>query len=270
MARKTPTVGGADRTGRGEGACFERLFADLPPEAREELRRLACPFHREAGDLLFQEGMPAKGIYVLKRGRVKLVQQTPDKRKKQILRILGPGDLVGEEAFFAGGAYTAYARALEPTDYCFFPGRDFVEFLHRHPAAAFRLLERLAEEVKGYQRLLVEVAYEKGEERLARLLLDLARKAPPPGGPERGRVIDLGLTRTELAELLGLRPETTIRILHRWEAEGILDIEGPRLVLLDEEKLSAYARPAPEPEAAGGEERAEQARPRPRGPRRGS
>lgn len=262
MTRETPTVRGEGRTGSEEGACFTQIFSDLPPEAQAELREIACPFHREAGDLLFQEGLPAKGIYVIERGRVKLVQQTPDKRKKQILRILGPGDLLGEEAFFAGGTYSAYARALEPTDCCFFPGQDFVEFLYRYPAAAFRLLERLADAVKEYQRMLVEIAYEKGEERLARLLLDLAHKAAPstptPGaeaepkseesGAPRGQVIDLGLTRTELAELLGLRPETTIRILHRWQAEGILDIEGPRLILLDEEKLASYAIPPSEEE----------------------
>ena len=279
MTRETPTVGGEGRTGREEGACFTQIFSDLPPEAQAELRRIACPFHREAGDLLFQEGLPAKGIYVIERGRVKLVQQTPDKRKKQILRILGPGDLLGEEAFFAGGTYSAYARALEPTDCCFFPGQDFVEFLYRYPTAAFRLLERLADAVKEYQRMLVEIAYEKGEERLARLLLDLARKAapsasPPTSTPEaeaepesesgalRGQVIDLGLTRTELAELLGLRPETTIRILHRWQAEGILDIEGPRLILLDEEKLASYAIPPSEEEERTGMERP------PRGARR--
>lgn len=248
MTRETPTVHGEGRPGEDEGACFRQIFSDLPPEAQAELREIAFPFHREAGDLLFQEGLPAKGIYVIKQGRVKLVQQTPDKRKKQILRILGPGDLVGEEAFFAGGTYSAYARALEPTDCCFLPGRDFMEFLSRYPAAAFRLLERLADAVKEYQRMLVEIAYEKGEERLARLLLDLAHKAPPAPKPEegeeRGRVIDVGLTRTELAELLGLRPETTIRILHRWQAEGVLAIEGPRLILLDEEKLASYAIPS--------------------------
>lgn len=267
MTHETPTVNGEGRPGEDEGACFMQIFSDLPPEAQAELREIACPFHREAGDLLFQEGLPAKGIYMIKQGRVKLVQQTPDRRKKQILRILGPGDLLGEEAFFTGGTYSAYARALEPTDYCFFPGQEFVKFLSRHPVAALRLLEKLADAVKEYQRMLVEIAYEKGEERLARLLLDLARKAPPAPKPEegeeRGRVIDLGLTRTELAELLGLRPETTIRILHRWQAEGVLNIEGPRLILLDEEKLTSYARPSPE------EEPTEQERP-PRGARRRS
>lgn len=253
MTRKPPTVKREDRPGKEGEVCFASIFSDLPPEAQEELRRLAYPFHREAGDLLFQEGLPAKGIYVIQKGRVKLVQQTPDRRKKQILRILGPGDLLGEEAFFAGGAYSAYARALEPTDCCFLPGEELTEFLYRHPAAALCLLERLADAVKRYQRMLVEIAYEKGEERLARLLLELARKAEP-GRPAPGQVIDLGLTRTELAELLGLRPETTIRILHRWQAEGILDIEGPKLILLDAEKLASYAKPLPE-EAQASEEK---------------
>lgn len=248
MAKDTPTGAGEGRPDDCREICVSHLFSGLAPEEYAELRGIACHFDREAGDLIFQEGMPARGIYVIGWGRVKLVQQTPDKRKKQILRILGPGDLLGEEAFFAGGSYASYARALEPTRFCFFPGDEFVRFLYQHPAVALKLLEELAHEVKSYQSMLVELAYEKGEERLARLLLELARKSSVR--EEEGRVIDLGLTRTELAELLGLRPETTIRILRRWQDEGILSVEGRRLILLDEEKLIAYAKP-PQPLAPG-------------------
>jgi CRP/FNR family transcriptional regulator len=244
MAKDTPTSMGESRPDGCREVFVSHIFSGLAPEEYAELLGIASHFDREAGDLIFQEGMPARGIYVISWGRVKLVQQTPDKRKKQILRILGPGDLLGEEAFFAGGSYAAYARALEPTRFVFFPGDEFVAFLVRHPAVTLKLLETLAQEVKSYQRMLVELAYEKGEERLARLLLELARQSS--GRETEGRASDLGLTRTELAELLGLRPETTIRILRRWQDEGILAVEGRRLILLDEAKLIAYARP-PQP-----------------------
>jgi CRP/FNR family transcriptional regulator len=218
-------------------------FASLKPEDYHKLFERARYFERGRGELIFQEGMPASGIYLICRGKVKLVQQTPDRRKKQILKILGTGDLLGEETFFAGGRHTTYARALEPTQLYFFSGEDFLDFLKRHPEMALKLLERLAQELKACQRMLVELAYERGEERLARLLLELSRKF----GVREGEacLIDLRLSRTELAELLGLRPETTIRILSRWRAKGIVALKRQRLVILNEHRLSALARLAP-------------------------
>ena len=233
---------------KGEEACTSPLFSYLSPEDYAELFQEARYLEREKGELVFQEGLPAEGIYLICSGKVKLVQQTPDKRKKQILKILGPGDLLGEETFFAGGTYNAYARALEPTKLCFFPREAFLRFLDRHPSVALQLLERLSQEVKEYQNLLVESAYERSEERLARMLLELGRKFGHRERRGEGEtyVIDLSLSRAELAELLGLRPETTIRILRRWQDEGLLEIRGRRLIILDEEGLAAYVKPFPD------------------------
>jgi len=235
-------------TGIWEEMCTSPLFSGLKPEEYAELLKRAQYFDRRMGELIFQEGMPAEGIYLICRGKVKLVQRTPDRRKKQILKLLGPGELLGEETCLAGGTYSAYARALEPTRLCFFYKEDFLNFLDRHSSVALKLLEKLSRELKAFQSMLVELAYERGEERLARMLLKLGEKF----GIQQGEacVIDLRLSRTELAELLGLRPETTTRILSRWRAEGVLSIKGRQLVILDVERLSAYAKPPRRPHSA--------------------
>jgi len=217
------------------------LFSGLKPEEYAQLLSKAEYFDRRVGELIFQEGMPAEGIYFICWGKVKLVQKTPDRRKKQILKLLGPGELLGEETCLSGGSYSAYARALEPTRLCFFYKEDFLDLLDRHPSVALKLLEKLSRELKAFQSMLVELAYERGEERLARMLLNLSRKF----GIQQGKacVIDLRLSRTELAELLGLRPETTTRILSRWRSEGILTVKGRRLIILDKDRLALHAKP---------------------------
>ncbi len=186
--------------------------------------------------------MPAEGIFLICSGKVKVVGQTPDKVRKQILKILGPGDLLGEEAFFAHSAYNAYARALEPTRLCFFGKEDFFHFLNHHHSVALRLLEKLSRELKACQDSLVEIAYERAEARMARALLKLGHEY----GIREGQscVIDLRLSRIELAELLGLRPETASRILGRWRARGILAVEGRQLTILDEDRLAGFTRPS--------------------------
>lgn len=221
--------------------CASPLFSELKPEEYSQLLAQAQHFNREKGELIFREGMPAEGIFLICNGKVKLVGQTPDRRKTQILKILGPGELVGEEAFFATAAYNLDARALEPTQLCFFSREDFLRFLNRHHSIALKLLEKLSRELKALQKALVEIIYDRAEARLARTLLQLGHDYGIREGP--ACVIDLGLSRIELAELLGLRPETTSRILSRWRAQGILTVRGRRLIILDEDCLLGFARP---------------------------
>ncbi len=221
--------------------CTSPLFSELKPAEHAEFLATAQRFHREKGELIYREGMPAEGIYLICSGKVKLVGQTPDRRKTYILEILGPGELLGEEAFFANIEYNVDARAMEATELCFFERADFLSLLHRHHSVTLKILEKLSREIKALQMALVEIVYEGAEGRLARALLKLGRKYGIREG--QSRVIDLGLSRIELAEFLGLRPETTSRILSRWRAQGILMVQGRRLIILDEDCLVKFARP---------------------------
>lgn len=218
-----------------------RLFADLKPEDCAELMGRVRYFDCEAGQLIFQSGMPAEQLYLIDAGKVKLVRQTTDKSKEYILKILGPGDFVGVEAFFAGDVYRAYAQALEPTQLCVFHREDFLRFLEHHPSLALRFLTAAFQELRDTHDRLIATAYEQGEKRLAHLLLELCRKyGVCEGGMD---VLDLRLSRTELAELVGLRPETTIRILSRWRDEGLLAEADRQLVIQDRDRLAVIAQP---------------------------
>lgn len=215
------------------------LFSRLNPQEHEELFRRARYFDCEAGQPIFQSGMPSERLYLVCTGKVKLVQQTSDKQKEFILKILGPGELLGEETFFADDRFNVYARALEPTQLCVFSREDFLSFLDRHPEATLRLLEATARELRAFQDRLVASVYERGERRLAQLLLDLCRKY---GACLEGDayVLGLKLSRAELAELVGLRPETTIRIMSRWRDKGLLGEREGQLIIRDRTGLQAH------------------------------
>jgi CRP-like cAMP-binding protein len=94
--------------------------------------------------------------------------------KRQILKIVGPGELLGEENLFDGGTHTASARTIEPTRARFIKREDFLDFLVRHPMIALQLAEKVARELQSFQAKLIETAYESCRARLARLLLALA------------------------------------------------------------------------------------------------
>lgn len=215
------------------------VFSQLEAGEHAELFQYARYFDCETGQPIFQSGMPSERVYLVCSGKVKMVRQTSDKTKEYILKILGPGELLGEETFFSGSRYDTYARALEPCRLCVFTREDFLNFLRHHPEVVMRLLEATTLELRTFQDRLVEAAYERGEKRLAHLLLELSRKY----GVQRGSdcVLNLKLSRAEIAELVGLRPETTIRILSRWRNEGLLQEGNRRLIIRDPMRLESLS-----------------------------
>jgi len=198
------------------------------------------PMQLGAGETVFHEGMPAFGLYILCRGKVKVAKHTRGGRS-QILKLLGPGEILGEKTLFDQETYTCYAKTLEPSRLMFIPREDFLSFVRRHPEVAIRLVEKLSRELKVFGDRLVEITSRSAKERVARVLLELARAF----GEEREEGLDLGveLPRGELAEMAGVSTETAIRILSELKERGIVSLSGHRIVVNKLETLEGLAHP---------------------------
>jgi CRP/FNR family transcriptional regulator len=218
------------------------IFSGLPPEEFAQFTGLVNHVSYDGGETIFQEGASPFGAYIVCRGRVKVLGKAPN-GKRQILKLLRSGELLGEEALFAEGSYTSSARTLSPTTLAFIPKEKLLGFIRDHPIVAFRLIEKLARELLAFQTKLVEVAYGSSEARLARLLLALGKRFGQPEGERL--LIGLELSRAELAELAGIAPETAIRTLSRFRQERLIELEGPRIILCDLNRLQGLARPLP-------------------------
>jgi|GEM_PF-6970563 len=149
------------------------IFADLSEPARQELISLLRPLEFESGGMIFREGMLSFGLYILCRGKVKLAKHTRGGHS-QILKLLGPGEILGEKTLFDQETYTCYAKALEPSRLMFIPREEFLPFLRRHPSVALHLIERLSHENKVFGDRLVEITSRSARERVARALVELA------------------------------------------------------------------------------------------------
>ena len=218
------------------------IFSGLSDEEFTEFTSMVKHVDYEGEETVFQEGALAFGLYIVCQGKVKVTGKSPC-GKRQILKLLGAGEVLGEEALFSDGSYTCFARTLEPSTLAFVPKDKFLEFIVEHPSVAFKLIEKLARELVAFQSKLVEVAYGSSEERLARLLLAMGERF----GRAEGSRLDIGLvlSRAELAELAGIAPETAIRTLSRLREEGVIQLEGHRIVILDLDGLQQLARPLP-------------------------
>ncbi len=198
------------------------------------------PLELEAGAMVFQEGMPAFGLYVLCRGKVKLAKRTRAGHS-QILKLLGPGEILGEKTMFDQETYTCYAKALEPSLLMFIAREEFLHFLRRHPDVALRLIEKLSREFKVFGDKLVEISSRSAKERVARSLVELAQAF----GEETSAGWDIGveLSRAELAEMAGVSTETAIRVLSDLKEKGGVALPGRRIVIVNRDELRALAHP---------------------------
>ncbi len=198
------------------------------------------PLELDEGQLVFYEGLPAHGLYILCEGKIKVAKRLKGGRS-QILKLLAPGEVLGEKTLFDQETYTCYAKALEPSRLMFIAREDFLAFMRKYPDVAFRLIEKLSRELKAFGDKLVEISAYSAKERMARVLLELARAF----GQRTPEGLDLGveLPRSEIAEMAGVTTETAVRILSEFRDRGILALPGRRIVILKPEELQAMAHP---------------------------
>lgn len=206
-----------------------RVFADLKKDDLEKLASMIRHIDYGQDELIFMEGAPAFGFYLVFSGAVKVVKRSA-KGKSQILKIVGPGGMLGETTLFDKTVHNAYAKTLVPSKVGFIERGDFFYFLERHPKVIFRFFERLSLELKAFQNKLAERSYASSKERLARLILALGK-------------LGVELSRGELAEMAGVSSKTAIRTLGELESRGIIALENRRIKIIKEDYLKRLVEP---------------------------
>jgi CRP/FNR family transcriptional regulator len=214
----------------------------LVPLSREDRAAISplCELNAfEKGDTIFREGDPAERIHFLFLGRVKIVKAGPE--RDLILEILGPGEPVGAVAAFERRPFPATAIAIEPAGLISIPERAFFEAIGRRPEITRRLLAGLTIRLMALNRRLADMTGSV-EYRTARLFGTLASRI----GERRseGVFVPLPLSRQEIADLVGTTIETAIRVMSRWQKEGLVETEKAGFLIRNAKALEAIA---PEP-----------------------
>jgi CRP-like cAMP-binding protein len=193
------------------------ILAPLTAADRAALEPLCELRAFEKGAVLFEEGQPALFIHFLFAGRVKIVKATPD--RDLILEILGPGEPVGAVAVFEQRPFPASAIALEPSGTISIPEREFFQLVEKRPEINRRLLAGLTLRLMSLNQRLADMTGSV-EYRAARLFSTLAQRG---GRPRDGGIfVPLHLSRQEIAELVGTTVESAIRVMSRWQKEGVV------------------------------------------------
>lgn len=195
------------------------------------------------GDRLWLEGEEAREFTFVIEGKVKVVKTKPS-GKEITLGVFGDGDIVGHVAAFREIGYPGSAIALTDARIFQIDRREFVETVADHPDLMDGLLQSMMERNFHLVQRIDELTAQGTDKRLALLFLKLARKLGSvqtlPNG-DRGVFIDVALSRSDLAELVGTRVETVIRIMSAWDDEGPVETKDDGFLVVDIEELEDLA-----------------------------
>jgi CRP/FNR family transcriptional regulator, cyclic AMP receptor protein len=205
----------------------------------EDLKALAnyCQAKSLARDeLLFSEGDPCEGLYVVQAGSVKLFKLA-DSGREQVLVIERAGSTVGELALFDGGPFPASAAAVENSTLLYLPKREFLELCRRNSAVAFAVIRALAWRFRYLTSLVEELSLKEVSHRLARFLRDRAALAGVR--TRQGVEFPLEETNQQIAAEIGTVRDLVSRNLRRFVDRGIIKMERRKVIVLDMAELEA-------------------------------
>ncbi|MFQ5776737.1 MAG: Crp/Fnr family transcriptional regulator [Terriglobia bacterium] len=214
----------------------EGLFCQLGPEALAELNAIRQTSVYPKGAVLFVEGQPCRGVFVLCAGKAKL-RASSARGRSVIVRVAEPGEVLGLSAALSNTAYEVSAETLEPVQVNFLPREEFLRFLQSHGEVSVRVAQHLSAELRrGYHQLARIALAPTARAKLAGLLLDWAgRNARSDSGTLR---FQLHLSHEEMAELIGSSRETVTRILSDFRRRGLLKTKGTLVTLPDPAKFT--------------------------------
>ncbi len=192
----------------------------------------------QKGQVLFQEGHTAWGLFYVQQGKVKLYKFGSD-GKEQIIRIAGAGEFIGYTALLNDMKYHVCASILEAAVVAFIPRQDFLDAFGRNAQIARHFTRLLCRDLVTTEQRLVAQSYQPVRGRLAQALLSLDSLYEQKDSDEESFI---KLSRHDLASLLGTAKETVIRLLSEFKSEQLITVQGQTISVLNPKGLQNICR----------------------------
>ncbi len=207
-------------------------FAVLPPRGLAMLSNALTAHHYQAGEAILIEGEASQGLWLVGQGHVKIYKLSPD-GAEHILQFVGAGQTFNDIAAFDGGPHHANAAALTRVTAWLLPQADLHQVWQSYPELTQAIVPALAAQVRALTKQIEDLALCSVRERLARFLMKQAEN-PALTGP--------GITRTAIAAHLNTTPQTISVVLRELEAEGAIQFDRHRILIVREDILRVIAR----------------------------
>lgn len=210
------------------------LLQNLSDESLEQVASISAQQSFQAGELLFVDGDDCQGSFLILEGQVKVFKYAETGRE-QIMGMLGSGDYLAGVPAFDGRRYAANANALEPLEVLFLPREPFLALVRRDPTLSFNLLTIFSHHLRRFAQLIETLSLKEVSGRIATYLLLLSHQSG------HSEVVELAITKGQLAAFIGTVPETLSRVLQKMGRDGLLKLDGNTITILDFQALKARA-----------------------------
>jgi CRP/FNR family transcriptional regulator, nitrogen oxide reductase regulator len=210
------------------------IFGCLNDNELEELAGYATLHSYKSGEFIFWEGDPPHYFCIIARGRVKVLKHSST-GKEFTIAFFNNYEMFGEVAVFQNTCYPASAQAVIDTDILKIKGDDFLSFLQSRPQLSLRIISILVERLREAQERFKDIAGERVEQRIARILFMLSEK----------NGATLLYTRQEIAEMAGTTTETVIRVMLHFKEIRVVATARGKITILNAKKLKLLSEGPP-------------------------
>ena len=202
----------------------------------EDLKKLSLDrdvrSYKKKENIYTENGYP-RGVYFVVKGKVK-TYKTHEQGKEFITGLYKEGDFFGYLALLEEGKYVDSAMTLEDSEVCLIPREDFVSLIYKNAEVSRKFIKMLSDNLKEKEDHLIKLAYNSVRKRVAEALVTLSNRYKKDGEQQ----FSMNISREDLANLAGTATETTIRTLSDFKEDGLIDIKGGTIAVMNYDKLS--------------------------------
>lgn len=214
------------------------LFSELTTDELRKFTQISQLKKFSKKEIIFSEGAPYLGFYILLKGAVRIFKLTSDGRDIT-LQIVEPFNLVAEIPLFEGKTYDSSCEAIEDSILLFIPKEKFLQLFVKNPKISLKILQGFAKRLKELTQQIETLTSKDVPQRLATYLIEEYEKQCYG---KRGNEIILNISRSTLASYLGTVIETLSRALRKLQDDGLIEVRGRKIVILNPEKLRSLAQ----------------------------
>lgn len=212
------------------------IFKDLTPEQLDMVHYgKGCSLYKR-GNIIYHEGHRINGFYCVQAGIIKIYKTGID-GKEQIIRFAKTGDIIGFRSVLSKELACTTAKVIEDSVLCFIPSENLFQLVKENFAFSMLLMQLTCRELGEANNFITDIAQKTVRERLAEILLILMDTF----GLDETKVLQISLTREEMANMVGTATESVIRLLSEFKQDNLIDLHGRKISLLDIPSLRKIA-----------------------------
>jgi CRP/FNR family transcriptional regulator len=214
------------------------LFKNLSDDELKELDPYLTRESVKKKKEIFTEGDQPEWFYIVSKGKVKITKLSQE-GKEIILELISPTDIFGGVAVLRNFPYPANAVAMEDSEILKISRKNLMRLVDRFPNLMYCIALQLGDRMKSSYDSLKNIALERVEARIAALLLKLANKVGEE--TKEGLLIDMRLTKQDVADMVGTTVETSIRTFSKFKKQGLLSDADGKIIIKDRDGLTAFS-----------------------------